>query len=582
MSEQERAITGWLKQTAALGQQLPGAIPDWNFFKLGTEEFVYRMTPTFTAIWDKAGAQFAHQIGLDPNQWDVTNPYLSQKIHNATFAFCEDTNATTTKDIGKAYADLRDALHQGLVPHGESIPQLTKRVQGVFENAEKWRARRIAQTETSRAMFQAKDEQARRSNVVVGWRWSLSSDACPVCVAIAARKPVVKLGEPFAIIGKNPTYSTIYHPPAHPHCLLPETPVIAPIGIAGIKARYDGPVVRLRFSDRSDVTVTPHHMLLTPDGFSLADSLVEGEYVLSHGIGKSMTSRYPHDNGMPTPISEIFDTWAKSDSVAAGSVPPSSEYLHGDAAFCKGNIDVVTPNRLLWHSLCAESFEPFLDGSLRWPHLNRTFLARESDLAKMLFALRDATDGGVCSLRESKALLRAQLSLAIKSSSRAAPWLNAQLQQAIADSRTSDTEKLRDIQLRHSGQIEAAQLLKIDRFHYSGPVYDVQTATSLYLSGNGLINSNCNCSVVPILDTDPAQAYTDRPLEQPAPATDEEADKIRSQLREEEEEILRGSEAWGAKPYAQRYPRGRKGYRIPFYSIKSHAKARSKLFRMPV
>jgi hypothetical protein len=308
MLDQQHAITGWIKQTAALGQQLPSAFPDWNFFKLGTEEFVYRMTPTFTAIWDKAGSQFARQVGLDPSQWDVTNPYLAQKIQNATFAFCSDTNATTTKDLQTAYADLRAALYEGRVAHGEALPQLTKRVQGVFEDAEKWRARRIAQTESTRAMFQAKDEQAKRSNVVVGWRWSLSRDACPTCVAIAARKPVVKLGEPFAIIGNNPTYSTIYHPPAHPHC---------------------------------------------------------------------------------------------------------------------------------------------------------------------------------------------------------------------------------------------------------------------------------GCSVVPILDTDPPQAYTDRPLEQPAPATDEEADKIRSRLREEEEEILRGSEAWGAKPYEQRYPRGRKRYRIPFYSIKAHAKARSKLYRIP-
>jgi hypothetical protein len=121
---------------------------------------------------------------------------------------------------------LRIQLHEGIVNQGESIEQLTKRVNAVFETATKSRARTIAQTETSRAIHAAQDDAGRRSGVVTGWRWLLSGDACPICVAIHARNPTVRIGEPFAIIGKNPLYSHIYHPPAHPRCNCDMVPVL--------------------------------------------------------------------------------------------------------------------------------------------------------------------------------------------------------------------------------------------------------------------------------------------------------------------------------------------------------------------
>lgn len=41
---------------------------------------------------------------------------------------------------------------------------------------------------------------------------------CSLCETIARRAPAVRLGQPFAVIGTNPTYSEIRFPPAHPHC----------------------------------------------------------------------------------------------------------------------------------------------------------------------------------------------------------------------------------------------------------------------------------------------------------------------------------------------------------------------------
>jgi hypothetical protein len=215
---QREAILRYLR-TGKKDQQppLPWHLPSWNDFRLGALAISERMTPIISAVWDHAGAQFNARVGLDPDEWSVTNPHTAGKIQGAALDFCQETNDTTSEQLDVALARTRQELAEGLA-EGEALPKLTKRVNQIFDKAEKWRARRIAQTETSRAMHAAQDEAARQSGVVTGWKWLASADACDLCLAIVARTPAVKLGTAFAVVGTNPTYSHIYYPPAHPNC----------------------------------------------------------------------------------------------------------------------------------------------------------------------------------------------------------------------------------------------------------------------------------------------------------------------------------------------------------------------------
>lgn len=192
--------------------------PDWDDFGLGALKVSERMTPILTLTWEAAADAFASRVGLDPNSWSVINPYTERMIEEAALAFCQSTNDTTSQQLDAALADLRDQLNRGIIQHGEALDLITKRVGIIFDGAETWRARRIAFTETSRAVHAAQEQAGIASGVVTGWKWLLSSDACPTCVAIAARCPAVRLGHPFAVIGDDPHYSTIKFPPAHPHC----------------------------------------------------------------------------------------------------------------------------------------------------------------------------------------------------------------------------------------------------------------------------------------------------------------------------------------------------------------------------
>jgi hypothetical protein len=198
-----------------LGPGFSWDVPD---YQADTSEWAEAMAPLIEALWDDAGADVLTRIGLDPDDWSVTNPEVAAAIRAQAFDFCEATNATTRLEVSAAYEGLRDRLHQGLIDEPAATEGLVGLVREVFLDAATWRARRIATTEASRAVHAAELLAARRSGIVLGLRWLLSSDACSLCHRIADEVGAVRLGEPFATTGDHPSYGVVRHPPAHPHC----------------------------------------------------------------------------------------------------------------------------------------------------------------------------------------------------------------------------------------------------------------------------------------------------------------------------------------------------------------------------
>lgn len=180
------------------------------------------MTPILSAYWAEAGADELGRIeaatGLDLGEWSVVNPNTRRKIETAAFDFCRATNETTSLDLNVALDRLRGELIEGIVEQGDTLVQLRQRVESVFDNAERWRAQRIAASEASRAVHAAQEAAAEESGVVQGFEWLLSEDACPLCQEVAEKVKRVKLGDRFAEIGTNETYKDIRHPPLHPQC----------------------------------------------------------------------------------------------------------------------------------------------------------------------------------------------------------------------------------------------------------------------------------------------------------------------------------------------------------------------------
>jgi hypothetical protein len=192
--------------------------------------------PEFAGIWEKSGKRLHLEIGLNPDRWRVVSEALRGAIRDSVLDFAVSTQATFRDDLFATYDELKAAIRrdidEGRLQNGESMPELTKRLMKYFRDSNRARARRIAQTEATRAHHLARVRSAKDAGVVVGWEWRATSASCPVCDAIASDETSpdglrrVKLGQPFAFVGKIPEYRQIDFPPAHPHCRCTTLPIL--------------------------------------------------------------------------------------------------------------------------------------------------------------------------------------------------------------------------------------------------------------------------------------------------------------------------------------------------------------------
>jgi hypothetical protein len=232
---QLRRIVGF---AAKIGAEIPARFPslaDYN------DPMASAMTPIMGVYWDRAGKALNGRLGLDPEEWRVTDPNLHKAIARQSYRFCAATNATTDLKLHDALVELRHQFHAGLVTRGETVEQLTKRVQSIFKAASDSRARMIAQTEASRAVHEASEMSAIASGVVSAKKLLLSANSCPVCVAVARRAESVPLGGSFGTVGHSSTYSDIRMPPIHPHCRCSVAYVLADPEAADVPAYVPRP-----------------------------------------------------------------------------------------------------------------------------------------------------------------------------------------------------------------------------------------------------------------------------------------------------------------------------------------------------
>ena len=139
---------------------------------------------------------------------------------------------------------LRATLSEGIAK-GESVFNLSKRVEVVFEEAKKSRAQMIARTETSRAMNFATLDAYKQSGLVVRKEWLTAGDerTCQFCNPMNGKTVAISdeyfekggsfEGDDGGTLKFN--YSNIEHPPLHPSCRCTLIPVVEAKTIKGKK-----------------------------------------------------------------------------------------------------------------------------------------------------------------------------------------------------------------------------------------------------------------------------------------------------------------------------------------------------------
>ena len=166
-----------------------------------------------TKLIQQAGKREATKYDLSID-WDVFNPNVDKWLKGYAPKYSGEIEGTS-------YDELKAKLLEGWEA-GESIPDLTKRVNEIFDGWEKWRAERLARTESIRGSNQGALETYRTSGVVdrVMWLATPTEKTCEQCMGLDGK--VVELGEDFF----DADYGDGNAPPVHPNCRCTVLPIL--------------------------------------------------------------------------------------------------------------------------------------------------------------------------------------------------------------------------------------------------------------------------------------------------------------------------------------------------------------------
>lgn len=179
------------------------------------------------------------------------------------------------------------------------------------------------------------------------------------------------------------------------------------------KAPYNGSMINFRLSSGKNITVTPKHSLLTPNGFASADTVKEGDYLVSTcgtqvlpgfsgSVGK--TDR----NNCPSPIEQIFASLLLGIGPVSKVMPRSID-LHGDEKFVDGDVDVVASDRFLWGEGNTFLSQPDTQNEVGAARQLKSLFVRSGALLQSALTRWFSFDGNIGLCGDGPALACAQL-----------------------------------------------------------------------------------------------------------------------------------------------------------------------------
>lgn len=216
----------------------------YNDVKLDEEKEVARTLaitfPTLEALFIESGNETFELLQAEA-EMNTDTEEIQTLLRSMARDFAEGATESTNEFI-------RKQIEEGL-SLGESIPQLRDRIINVFNEAESFRAERIARTETARYNVRATEQAFIDSGLVEAKVWVTDPDPCPYCAPFAGK--VLGLGKNFANLGDTiqpaPTlnedgtpkslrpmtlnYEDISGPPLHPNCQCDLKPIFLPTAV---------------------------------------------------------------------------------------------------------------------------------------------------------------------------------------------------------------------------------------------------------------------------------------------------------------------------------------------------------------
>lgn len=211
LEDQRRALFTWMDKEGVKGI-LPPSWPSLQSLGYGAASIARRLGRSMKSTYDAATRRFS------PGDRSLLQALASiaDELQSAAMRAASSLNATTQAALDRLLTLAQDAVRKGRAL-GETIAQLREDTTKFFDSAAS-RAERLAITEASRAYHYVQHEMAVRFDPeLIGWRWKTAAGACDLCLEIESQAPIVRQGQPFAVIGTG-DYAEIFYPPAHPRC----------------------------------------------------------------------------------------------------------------------------------------------------------------------------------------------------------------------------------------------------------------------------------------------------------------------------------------------------------------------------
>lgn len=362
---------------------------------------------------------------------------LSDRIWNTAQSAREDMRTLIAdgiargRDVVQVARDLEQYVNKGAATMAGDYPGMLARMGKRVPKDVCYEALRLARSEMSMAFMEGTYASGRVNPAYKGVRWNLSgSHPLPDICDDLASADLYGLGPGGYPAGDEPPYP-------HPNCVVAGTVVTGPPVLASTTRWYEGDIVEIRTARGHNLTVTPNHPILTPDGWVAAGLLKAGGYVVSsggcHGDGliAALSIVCPDYYQVPALIEDVAASTGKPGSMPPITVPVAAKDFHGDG---KGSeVCVIRPNCLL---------ADHVDSSLGQPRLQLQFLGRCMELlslsgacpcAEFLEGSGAAPNGGVGGLDVSPVLLGGPFGVHELLCLPECPALNASCMQAGSD-----------------------------------------------------------------------------------------------------------------------------------------------------
>jgi len=191
-------------------------------------KFVKKLKPIMLSLIGIQGALALLYAGDDSKDFQTTagvTKAVDASVKRMSTNFNDDTLTKINTAVAEANAN------------GETVAEMKKRIESVYDDAKGYRAERIARTETLKASNYATNEAYKQTGYVTAQKWYANPGACPICEEIDGK--TVGLDTSFLDFGSSldytdadgkektfvADYETIETPPIHAQCRCTILPV---------------------------------------------------------------------------------------------------------------------------------------------------------------------------------------------------------------------------------------------------------------------------------------------------------------------------------------------------------------------